>query len=249
MNMFGKKSITTLMFFDVECVPGYESFEAMQSDNPSLAKEWEKRAKWLRDFKEVNKEMSDSELYREKAGLQAEFGRIVCISVGQIKYADDGTTGFAKTSYYGENEQEILEKFMSLVANIDQKANGFKWTGHNVKRFDIPYVIKRALIKGVQVPQAFQVHGKKPWELEFVDTIEIWGAGQWKESFTPLSLLCTSMGIPTPKDDIDGSEVANVFYDEKDYERIKTYCEKDIKAVANVMIAFTQDSTIKYIEY
>ena len=116
--------------------------------------------------------------------------------------------------------------------------------GHNIKEFDIPFICRRTLINGLALPQIFQISGKKPWEISFIDTLELWKFGDFK-NYTALKLLTAVFGIPTPKDDIDGSQVATVFYKENDIERISLYCQKDVLATAQVFLKLNGLELIK----
>jgi DNA polymerase elongation subunit (family B) len=167
------------------------------------------------------------------AGIFAEFGKIVCISVGFI-YFEGGETYFRTKSFTNLDEKELLLDFSKLVTSFCTHKN-YVLCGHNIKEFDIPYICRRMLINNIRLPGALQIIGKKPWEISFIDTMELWKFGDYK-NYTPLKLLTAVFGIKTPKDDIDGSMVAHVYYIENDIDRIARYCQKDVLATAQVFL-------------
>ncbi len=208
-----------ILFFDIETVPQRASFAEVDEDEQAL---WHIKAESLNRGKEYDL----AESYAQ-AGIYAEFGKIVCISVGYVT----GDT-IHTASYAGDDEREILLGFGSLLAGYFPKR--FKrLCGHNAKEFDIPYVARRMVVHRIPLPPVIDIAGKKPWEVNHLDTLELWRFGDYK-SFTSLKLLTHIFGIPTPKDDIDGSQVAGVYYNEHDVARIAVYCEKDVVATARV---------------
>lgn len=232
MKLFTKHEIESLVIFDIETTSGTHFVSDMPQNMQDI---WVKRAEWLRNQHEDNKEKTDEEIYFNKAGLQAEFGKIVCISISYVRF--DGNTPTIKTkSYASDNEKELLSAFFNFAHQIPGKITNAKLCGHAITNFDIPYVFKRGLINGLEVPDIFVAHNKKQWELPYVDTIKIWGNGSWKESFTSLEIITNALGIESPKDDIDGSEVNSVYWLENDLERIVTYCEKDVIASAQLIL-------------
>jgi len=167
----------------------------------------------------------------QRAGIYAEFGRIVCISTGALR---NGTLWIK--SFYGDDEKTLLKEFaMMLEKSTDKK---FMYLcAHNGKEFDYPYIARRMIINGLNIPQILDNAGKKPWEVKLLDTMELWKFGDFK-SYTSLDLLSSILGIPSPKDDIDGSMVAGVYWKEHDLKRIVTYCEKDVLTVAQIIMKF-----------
>jgi 3'-5' exonuclease len=183
--------------------------------------------------------MTDEQLYFEKAGLQAEFGKIVCVSFGKVKFQDDPDLPpvIQIVSYAGEDEKAILTQvFKVFNAMAKNKIMPF---GHNCKRFDIPYLCKRAFINGIEPALPLQVWDKKPWEIEVKDSSELWSFGAWQEGFTSLELLCTVLGLPTPKDEMKGDQVHGQFWS-GNIEGIKAYCQKDVLALIRVAFALSQ---------
>jgi hypothetical protein len=178
-------------------------------------------------------ETSVAEAFANSAGIYSEFGKIVCISVGFI-YFKGLEMHFRTKSFAGDNEKTILDDFAQLLTKFCTTKE-HTLCGHNIKEFDIPYICRRMLINGISLPSVLQISGKKPWEISFIDTLELWKFGDYK-NYTSLKLLTAIFGIPTPKDDIDGSQVAGVYYKEKDIERIAVYCQKDVVATTQVFL-------------
>lgn len=225
--------IEKILFLDIETVPNTDSFENLSEDMQML---WDKKSSTFR-----TEEQTAEEVY-QRAGIYAEFGRIVCISVGYIKVDAEGIKTFYSKSFAGEDECLILSEFSKLIEKNYSSADKFI-CGHNIKEFDMPYIARRMLINGLPLPSILDIAGKKPWEVSFLDTLELWKFGDYK-NYTSLNLLTHIFGIPTPKDDIDGSQVASVFYNEHDINRISVYCEKDILATAQVFLRFRGETLI-----
>ncbi len=220
------------MFLDIETVPQTSDFSQL---NPELLHLWEDK------FETIHKRMPEkygiettaADAFNTSAGIYAEFGKIVCISVGFIYFKAE-EMHFRTKSFYGEDETKILTDFSALIYKFCiSKEHTF--CGHNIKEFDIPYICRRMLINGLKLPTVINISGKKPWEISFFDTLELWKFGDYK-NYTSLKLLTAVFGIPTPKDDIDGSQVAKVYYHEKNLERIALYCQKDVVATAQVFL-------------
>ena len=177
----------------------------------------------------------------EKAGIYAEFGKVVCISLGFI-LQKDGETQIRLKSIANEDEQALLQEFIDLL-NSYYTAPDFLFCAHNGKEFDIPFLCRRILINGKKIPNILNVSGKKPWEIKHLDTMELWKFGDFK-NYTSLDLLSYVFNIPTPKDDMDGSQVAKVFYEDKDLDRIIHYCEKDVVATIQLFRKYQGESII-----
>ena len=219
--MLDKISFEQILFLDIETVPQSVSLNQVPEDMREL---WVKKAKFL-----SNKEEDTPESLYERAGIYAEFGKIVCISFAKFH---DGV--LRVKSFYDDNEKVILNQFADLMQSL--KPN-ILLCAHNGKEFDFPYIARRMLINGIALPLALDNAGKKPWEINHLDTLELWKFGDYK-SYTSLVLLAAVFGIPTPKDDIDGSMVASVYWQEHDLERIKTYCQKDVITLAQLILKF-----------
>lgn len=225
-----------LLFLDIETVSQQADFETLDERWQKL---WKKKSAWQAEDRENYSDEEASTNYKNGAAILAEFGKIVCISVGYIMGDKMRITSFTGS------EKEILIKFAGLVdkSYADMDKTGF--CGHNVKEFDIPYICRRMLANDIDLPNSLNIHGKKPWELDhIVDTMTLWKFGDYKH-YTSLDLLAAVMGIPTPKDDIDGSDVGRVFYEENDIERIRIYCEKDVFTTAQVYLALNNAELLK----
>ncbi|MCT4645598.1 MAG: 3'-5' exonuclease [Carboxylicivirga sp.] len=230
--MLDNINVEDILFLDIETVPQESCFENV---DPDLQKMWEKKSDYFRQ-----EEQSAADVYG-RAGIYAEFGKIVCISVGIIS-ARGGRRIFRVKSFAGDNEKVLLEDFGQMLSHFARDIHK-NMCGHNAKEFDFPYIARRMLIKGVKLPAILDVAGKKPWEVKFLDTMDMWKFGDYKH-YTSLNLLTTIFNIPSPKDDIDGSQVASVFYEEKDIDRIARYCEKDVLATAQLFLRFKGEELI-----
>nr|WP_321450415.1 3'-5' exonuclease [uncultured Carboxylicivirga sp.] len=222
-----------ILFLDIETVPDQPSFDMVK---PALRDLWDKKSAYFRKDEE-----SAGDVY-ERAGIYAEFGKIVCISIGVLAHRD-GQRIFRLKSFAGEDEQLVLTEFKQTLEHFMSKPTR-NMCGHNAKEFDFPFIARRMLIHGIKLPAVLDVAGKKPWEVKFLDTLDLWKFGDYKH-YTSLNLLTTIFDIPSPKDDIDGSEVGRVFYEEKDIERIARYCEKDVLATAQLFLRFKGEPLIE----
>lgn len=229
--MIDKIVLPNILFLDIETVPQNEFFSDLVEETQELYTE---KTQYQR-----KDEITPDEFY-ERAGIWAEFGKIICISVGYftIKNAE---RQFRTKSIIGD-EKKLLEEFNNLI-NTHFSNPAFVFCGHNIKEFDIPYLCRRMLINGIQIPEKLQLFGRKPWEIPHLDTLELWKFGDYKH-YTSLKLLTHVLGIPSPKEDIDGSEVRNVYYNEKDINRIKKYCERDVIAVAQVLLRMRNEAVL-----
>jgi len=241
LNLMLKSELQKIMFLDIETVPQTSDFSELPSE---LAHLWEDKFNLIhkRMPEKYNEETTAGEAFNKSAGIYSEFGKIVCISVGFIHFQGNDMY-FRVKSFYGDDEKQMLDNFNQL---IDKFCTSKEQTlcGHNIKEFDIPYICRRMLINGLRLPPIFQIAGKKPWEMSFIDTLELWKFGDYK-NYTALKLLTAVFGIPTPKDDIDGSQVANVYYKEKNVNRIALYCQKDVVATAQVFLRLNGMELIK----
>lgn len=212
-----------ILFLDIETVPEKEGFDLLDDEKKEL---WEQKSQYQR------KDEYTAEEFYDRAGIWAEFGKIICISVGYFNIRGDHRT-FRTTSYYGD-EPKLLKDFKTL---LDTHFNAPKYLlcGHNAKEFDFPYIARRMIINRVELPYKLNLFGKKPWEVPHLDTMELWKFGDYKH-YTSLKLLANILGIPSPKQDIDGSMVRQVYYEEKDLDRIITYCELDVVTTAQVFL-------------
>ncbi|MEZ4848263.1 MAG: 3'-5' exonuclease [Bacteroidia bacterium] len=236
--MFTTSQLENILFLDIETVPIKADFSELP---PRMQELWEKKS--LR-YQNSEPEKSAPELFFEKAGIHAEFGKVVCISCGYLQFDEGGKPSITMKSYYGEDEHKILNDFGNMLDKYTASKSGRNVCAHNGKEFDFPYLGRRYVIHGLKVPYILQVQGKKPWETQFVDTMELWKFGDYK-AYTSLDLLAAVLGVPSPKDDIDGSQVGTVFWKEGDVERIKVYCEKDVLTTAQVVLRMSRLPLIK----
>ena len=219
-----------VLFLDIETVPQFGNWEDLDETGQYL---WDKKTRFQR-----KEEFTAEEFYNERGGIMAEFGKIICISVGIL----EKNGKLMIKSFYGDDEKKLLEEFGEIFNR--PKLRDVILCAHNGKEFDFPWIARRFLINGMQPPLPFQMFGKKPWEIPHLDTMELWKFGDYK-SFISLELLAHLFGIPTPKDDIDGSMVASIYYIEKDLFRIVQYCEKDVLTLANVFRRMRQEDLLE----
>lgn len=226
--------IEKILFLDIETVPQVYEFKDVDEKTAEL---YLHKNKYLQE----RDGLSNEEIYG-RAGVYAEFGKIVCISVGLVQ---DKMTGkqIRLNSYYGDDEKQLLIEFAELL-NTHYNSPQHILCGHNAKEFDFPYIARRMLINGVPLPSCLDIAGKKPWEINHLDTMELWKFGDFKH-YSSLSLLCHIFNIPTPKDDISGADVARVYYEENDLERIVAYCHKDVVALIQLFMRFRGEELVK----
>ena len=225
--MLGQIKIKNVLFLDIETVPIKENFEDLSA---TFQKLWEEKTVWQR-----KDDISPSDFYKLKAGIMAEFAKIICISVGYL-FTEKSENHFRIKSFYGDDEKQIITDFNTLL-NSQFNKKQHQLCAHNGKEFDFPFIARRTLINELKLPKLLDIAGKKPWEINHLDTMELWKFGDYKH-YTSIKLLAALFEIPTPKDDIDGSQVAKVYWEEKDLERIKIYCQKDTLTVAQLLLKY-----------
>jgi uncharacterized protein YprB with RNaseH-like and TPR domain len=231
MNLSVK--LNDILFLDIETVPEKEQWNELSKDTQEL---FEKKTHYQR------KEEHTAEEFYERAGIWAEFGKIICISVGYFVEVQNKKK-LRLTSFFGDDEHQILTDFKVLLETYFTKKSHVL-CAHNGKEFDFPFITRRMIVHQIELPHKLNLFGKKPWEVPHLDTLEMWKFGDYKQ-YTSLKLLTAILGISSPKDDIDGSEVANVYYKEKNIQRIVTYCEKDTIAVAQILLRFNNQELLK----
>jgi DNA polymerase elongation subunit (family B) len=229
--MLEQYDLHNLMVIDIETVPQYGSHDQVPEH---LQKLWERKSQNLR------KDESAEDFYKS-AGIWAEFGKIICISVGIFTGSKDKDIGLRIKSFAGHDEKDLLARFSALL--FSQPPN-LVLCAHNGKEFDFPYICRRLLINGLPFPPQLQIAGKKPWEVIHLDTMELWKFGDYK-NYTSLNLLTAIFDIPTPKDDIDGSMVGDVYWNENQLDRICIYCQKDVVATAQLLRRYRGEELIK----
>lgn len=218
-----------IMFMDIETVPLVREYGSL-SERMQL--EWEKKSKFLK--RDGDTDASYPELFADRAGVFSEFAKVVCIGFGSLHHTDGHWRMRLKTIAL-DDEAKLLAEFADVVSRFTAYNSQMVFCGHNIKEFDIPFLCRRMLINGVPLPPVMNLGGKKPWENPHIDTLEMWKFGDYK-NYTSLALLAEVLGIPSPKDDIDGSMVADVYYNQNDLPRIARYCLQDVATSARVYL-------------
>lgn len=218
-----------IMFIDIETVPMVRDYSSL-SERMQL--EWEKKSRFLK--KEAGEEVTYEQLFSDKAGVYAEFAKVVCIGFGSLHHAD-GSWRMRLKSIALDDETKLLSEFSDVVSRFMAYNSGMVFCGHNIKEFDLPFLCRRMMVKGIPLPPVMNMGGKKPWKNIHIDTMELWKYGDYK-NYTSLALLAEILGIPSPKDDIDGSMVADVYYNNNDLPRIARYCLQDVATSARVFL-------------
>ena len=231
MNL--KIKMNNVLFLDIETVPQKEYWSEVSETTQEL---FSKKTAYQR------KEDISAENFYERAGIWAEFGKIICISVAYFT-SNMQERNLRVTSFSGNDEKELLIDFKKLLDTHFNKAYHVL-CAHNGKEFDFPYIARRMIVHQVELPSKLNLFGKKPWEVPHLDTMELWKFGDYKH-YSSLQLLTSTLGIPSPKDDIDGSEVAKVYYKDKNLDRIVKYCEKDTIAVAQLLMRFNNEKLVE----
>ena len=226
MNIQLDQQYKNILVIDIETVSAYEQYSDKDERLQNL---WDKKASFLHNEEEQTAE----ELYFDRGAIYAEFGKVICISVGIFTH-ENNAYGLRVKSFASDNETEILEAFKSLL-ETKFNARDLKLIAHNGKEFDFPYICRRMLVNNILIPEALEIRDKKPWEIQHIDTMELWKFGD-RKNFTSLDLLATLFNIESSKGDIDGSMVNSVYYNEKDLPRISKYCQRDVMVTAQVFL-------------
>ena len=226
-------NLEKVLFLDIETVPQFESYGSLNSADKEL---WDNKALHLKKT-----DFDTAESLYPRAGIYAEFGKIVCISVGWF-VIENSKRNLKVKSFYSDDETNLLLKFSELLKNQFNKSSHLL-CAHNGKEFDFPYLCRRMLLNKIKIPDILNIGGKKPWEVQHLDTMDMWRFGDYK-SYTPLKLLTHIFNIPSPKDEIDGSDVWHVYWKDKDLKKIAKYCQKDVVAVARLILAFKNESVL-----
>ncbi|MCM8569581.1 3'-5' exonuclease [Gramella jeungdoensis] len=226
--MLHKLNLENILFLDIETVPEFRNYSELSEEKKQL---WEEKSKYQR------KDDFTAEEFYERAGIWSEFGKIICISVGFFSLRNE-KRNFRLTSFKGE-EEKLLRDFTALLEEYFFQPYHLL-CAHNGKEFDFPYIARRMLIHNMRLPSKLNLFGKKPWEVPHLDTLELWKFGDFKH-YTSLKLLTHVLGIPSPKEDIDGSMVREVYYEDGALDRIVEYCERDVLAIAQVILRLRQE--------
>jgi hypothetical protein len=220
--------LQNLFFIDIETVSGQADFHLLDDGWKRL---WTEKI-----TRSLPPDTTAEEYYPQRAAILAEFAKVVCISFAYLKNEGDQWKLKVK-SLYSDNEKELLSQFEETLKQLHANQRQWVFAGHNIKEFDIPFLCRRILVNGMKLPEFMDFQNKKPWETPVLDTLHLWRFGDYKHYIT-LKLLAAVLGVPSPKDDIDGSQVGNVFWKEKDLKRIAEYCQKDVITVANILLKF-----------
>ncbi len=235
-NDFYSINLEKILFLDVETVPMRASFDEL----PEIFKPlWEKKV----DRLSQQEEKPAKDLFFEKAGIYAEFGKIICVSAGFFHTAANDEKVFRVKAFSNDDEKQLLSEFKQMLEEHFNSPNNFL-CGHNGKEFDFPYLSRRMLINDIKLPYLLNNFAKKPWETRFLDTMDLWKFGDFK-NYTSLDLMAAVFDIPTPKDDISGKDVANVYWNENDLQRIADYCNKDVITTARLFLKYRGEQDLK----
>ena len=227
-----------ILFIDIETVPLAARFEEMPA---AMQEHWRRKSASLRPTGSVL-DATPEALFEDRAAIYAEFGQVVCVGVGYLVEREDGWK-LVMRAFVDTDESALLERVCGAFTKFTRKQNALVLCGHNIKEFDLPYLARRMVIRGHSLPDCLNVQGKKPWEIPHIDTLERWKFGDFK-NYTSLGLLAEVLGIPSPKDDIDGSQVGRVFWEEQNLQRIADYCLKDVLTTARVYLRLAGERDI-----
>ncbi|MDH4058182.1 MAG: 3'-5' exonuclease [Cyclobacteriaceae bacterium] len=215
-----------ILFLDIETVAATDDFNSLDE---RLKVQWSRKASFLKREEGV----TDEQLFHQRAGIYAEFGKIICIAVGKLFEGEVGETKLKTKAFYGHDEKAVLTEFSAMLDKMDSST--VKFCAHNGKEFDFPYLSRRMLVNGIPLPQPLNLSGRKSWEIPHLDTMELWKFGDYKH-YTSLDLLAAIFKIPSSKNGIDGSQVNSVYYKEKNLERIKDYCVSDVVVLTQLFL-------------
>ena len=215
-----------ILFLDIETVACTDTFQSLDE---RLKVQWSRKAGFLKREEGI----TDEDLFHQRAGIYAEFGKIICIAVGKLYDTESGAIGLKTKAYFGHDEKKILLDFNNMLEKMEGAT--VRLCAHNGKEFDFPYMSRRMLIHGISLPAALNLSGRKPWETPHLDTMEMWKFGDYKH-YTSLDLLTAIFNIPSSKSDMDGSQVNAVYYRDKNLEKIKTYCVSDVVVLTQLYL-------------
>jgi len=216
-----------ILFLDIETVGCRATYDELSE---RLKTQWARKANY---FRQRDDQLTDEALFHERAGIYAEFGKVVVIAIGKFSVTENGARTLRTRSFAHHDEAALLREFSAVLSKMDQ--DQIRFCAHNGKEFDYPYLSRRLLVQGIPLPDSLNLSGKKPWEIPHLDTLEMWKFGDYKH-YTSLDLLATLFDIPTSKGDMDGSKVNEVYYREKDLKKIAEYCVGDVVAVAQLFL-------------
>jgi hypothetical protein len=220
--------LENLFLIDIETASEVKNYELLNDDWKQL---WTEKI-----HKALPENITAEEYYPLRAGIMAEFAKVICISFGYFRNLNN-TLQLRIKSFYSDNEKDTLENFIKTLYHLHAINSKWCFAGHNIKEFDIPFLCRRIIVNNLTIPPFMDFQNMRPWETPVTDTLHLWRFGDYKH-YTSLKLLAAALSVPSPKDDIDGSMVGHVYWEEKNLERIATYCQKDVVTVANVILRF-----------
>ena len=226
--MLVKMQLENFLIIDIETVSAQKKFASMTVEWQKL---WEEKT-----MRTLPENSTAEEYYPQRAAVMAEFAKVVCISLGYFK-KEGKQYNLRVKSIALHDEKLLLQQFIETVNQLEAIHHRWCFTGHNIKEFDIPFLCRRLLVNDIAIPPYLDFQNMKPWETNLVDTFQYWRFGDFK-NYTSLKLLAASLNVPSPKDDIDGSKVGQVYWEENNLDRIALYCQKDVATVANIILRF-----------
>ncbi|KAA6441399.1 3'-5' exonuclease [Dyadobacter flavalbus] len=230
-----KKKAKSLLLLDIETVAAYASYDELPE---RMQKLWDKKAVSL---KKGDDTLSNAEYFYNRSAIYSEFGKIICIAFGAFYWNEKNEVAFKVSSFSGDNEAEVLLQFKALIEKYP--ADQLILCAHNGKEFDFPFICRRMLIHGIEIPKALQISGKKPWEILHQDTMDMWKFGDYK-SYTSLDLLAAVFDIPGSKNEMSGDQVTKVYYEENDLLKISRYCREDVVVMAQLYLRLQNFETV-----
>ncbi len=225
------KNLRDILVIDIETASLFQDFGSMSE---RMQKQWERKSQFLRNEEDLTPE----ELYFDRAAIYAEFGKVITIAAGIFHYGEDGAVNLRVKAFSDDNEKRLLTDFKALLEDKFD-SDRLRLCAHNGKEFDYPYICRRMLVNGIKIPNVLDIRNRKPWEIMHLDTMEMWKFGD-RKSFTSLELLTALFDIKSSKDDIDGSQVNEVFYKEDGLDRISRYCQNDVVATAQLFLKLNE---------
>lgn len=233
-----RKKIKNVLFIDLETIAAHRSYEEL---SPRMQQLWGKRATLIRKRTE-SEDDSDAALYYTQAGISAEFGRIACIAFGGVYFNENDEPALKVASFAHDSEVEMLLTFKQLIEKYNQ--DQLVLCAHNGKEFDFPFLCRRMLVNGIDLPRSLQLAGKRPWEILHQDTMELWKFGDYK-AHTSLDLLAAVFDIPGSKGEMSGDQVTRVYYEENDLDKICRYCREDVVVLSQLYLKMHLQPPVK----
>ncbi len=229
-----KKELKEVLVLDIETVSTVKNFQELPK---RMQSQWVKKCNYLRN----EENLTEEELYFQKGAIYAEFGKVITIALGLFQIDENNELKLRVKTIHNHNEKSLLEEFKELIEKFD--SDHLKLCAHNGKEFDYPYLCRRMLLNGIKIPNALDIRNRKPWEIQHLDTLDMWKFGD-RKNFTSLELMTTIFDIESSKDDIDGSQVNEIYYHQNGLERIAEYCSNDVIATAQLFLKMNNMNTI-----